>query len=718
MSYEAALPLILIFSIGSLFVAWWLARWVLQRDTGTAAMQQISNAIKEGAEAFLKRQNTTIALLAVALAALIFVLYAFVRSHQDFDPVKTALNLAFWTTLSFVLGAGCSVFAGYVGMWISIRTNIRTASAARTSLNDALRIALRGGAVSGLLVVSMSLFGVGGLYWLVRTLTDVPPDRIPLLIVGYGFGASFVALFAQLGGGIYTKAADVGADLVGKVEAGIPEDDPRNPAVIADLVGDNVGDCAGRGADLFESTAAENIGAMILGATLAASLEAKSMGFSAGVVGVMLFPLVARAFGLLASIVGILLVKTREDQDPMQALNRGYYVAAILAIGGFFVATKWLLANPQHPDAWWKYFLCGLIGVLTSVAFVYITQYYTEYKYRPVREIAEASQTGPATNIIAGIAIGFECTLMPVVAISIAILASYKLGASALPDGGLFGTAVATMGMLGTAAYILAMDTFGPITDNAGGIVEMSRQPEEIRKKTDRLDAVGNTTKALTKGYAIGSAALAAFLLFSAYLDELKNYNAPLSAVNLAKPEVFLGALLGAMLVFFFSGLAIKAVGKAAYVVIQDVRAQFKEHPGIMQGTEKPDYGRTVDIVTRGALRQMIAPGLVAVGTPIAVGLVFRQLGVGAETVAALLMVGTIAGIVVATFLNNAGGAWDNAKKYIETGAYGGKGSATHKAAVVGDTIGDPFKDTAGPSLHVLIKLLATITLVLAPLFI
>jgi len=718
MSYEIALPLILIVSVGSLFVAGYLMSWVLRRDTGTSAMQAISNAIKQGAEAFLRRQNGTIAVLALILAAVIFFLYGFVRAHHDFDPVPTALRLAAWTTLSFVLGAACSVTAGYVGMWISIRSNIRTASAARSSLNDALRIALRGGAVSGLFVVAMSLFGVGGLYWLVRHFTDVPQERIPLLIVGYGFGASFVALFAQLGGGIYTKAADVGADLVGKVEAGIPEDDPRNPAVIADLVGDNVGDCAGRGADLFESTAAENIGAMILGATLAATLERQNMAFAAGIVGVMLFPLVARAFGLLASIVGIFVVKTRENRDPMQALNRGYYVAALLAIGGFFLATKWLLQNPARPDAWWMYFLCGIIGVLTSVAFVYITQYYTEYRYRPVREIAEASQTGPATNVIAGISVGFECTLAPVVAISIAILASYKIGAAALPGGGLFGTAVATMGMLGTAAYILAMDTFGPITDNAGGIVEMSRQPEEIRRKTDRLDAVGNTTKALTKGYAIGSAALAAFLLFSAYLDELKNYGAELTSVNLAKPEVFIGGLIGAMLVFFFSGLAIRAVGKAAYVVIQDVRAQFKERPGIMQGTEMPDYGRTVDIVTRGALRQMIAPGLVAVGTPIAVGLVFRQLGVGAEAVAALLMVGTIAGIVVATLLNNAGGAWDNAKKFIETGAFGGKGSPSHKAAVVGDTVGDPFKDTAGPSLHVLIKLLATITLVLAPLFI
>src|SRR5215471_16942610 len=708
--------LVITISCLSLLFAIYLARHVCQRDTGTEKMQEISNAIKEGAEAFLSRQNRTIIAFSAVLAAVIFVLYAYVRTPSPADPVPP-LQMALWTTLSFVLGAACSVIAGYIGMWISIRPNIRTASAVRSSLNEALRIAIRGGAVSGLFVVAMSLLGVGGLYALLEYLGH-DPQKIPFTIVGYGFGASFVALFAQLGGGIYTKAADVGADLVGKVEAGIPEDDPRNPAVIADLVGDNVGDCAGRGADLFESTAAENIGAMILGATLAAALQKQGMGFSAGVVGVMLFPLVARAFGLIASIVGILFVRTREDADPMQALNRGYYVAALLAIGGFFVATKWLLHNDARPDAWWMYFLCGMIGVLTSIVFVFITQYYTEYKYRPVREIAEASQTGPATNVIAGIAVGFECTLAPVVAISAAILASYKIGSAALPGGGLFGTAVATMGMLGTAAYILAMDTFGPITDNAGGIVEMSKQPEEIRKKTDRLDAVGNTTKALTKGYAIGSAALAAFLLFSAYLDEVRNYGFPITSVDIAKPEIWVGALIGAMLVFFFSGLAIKAVGKAAYVVIQDVRAQFQEHPGIMQGTEKPDYGRTVDIVTRGALRQMIAPGLVAVGTPIAVGLIFRQLHIGAETVAALLMVGTIAGIVVATFLNNGGGAWDNAKKFIETGAFGGKGSPTHKAAVVGDTVGDPFKDTAGPSLHVLIKLLATITLVLAPLFI
>src|SRR5438477_1317746 len=417
----------------SLLFAIYFARYVIQREMGTANMQEISNAIKEGAEAFLSRQNRTIITLSALLAVLIFVLYAYVRTPNPADPVLP-VELAFWTTVAFVLGAACSVIAGYIGMWVSIRANIRTAAAVRSSLNEGLRIAMRGGAVSGLFVVAMSLLGVGGLYALLESLGH-DPQKIPFTIVGYGFGASFVALFAQLGGGIYTKAADVGADLVGKVEAGIPEDDPRNPAVIADLVGDNVGDCAGRGADLFESTAAENIGAMILGATLAASLGGKDMAFSAGIVGVMLFPLVARAFGLLASIVGILVVKTREDQDPMQALNRGYYVAAALAIGGFFVATKWLLANPSHPDAWWKYFLCGVIGVLTSIAFVYITQYYTEYRFRPVREIAEASQTGPATNIITGIAVGFECTVMPVVAISVAILASYKLGASALPDG-------------------------------------------------------------------------------------------------------------------------------------------------------------------------------------------------------------------------------------------------------------------------------------------
>ncbi len=701
----------------SLAVAFWLINWVMAKDTGTPEMRKISDAIKAGAEAFLRRQNYTIVTLSGVLAVVIFLLYAFVRKANPHDPAAPMV-LAVCTTGSFIAGAACSLIAGYIGMWVSIRTNIRTASAARTSLNDALRIALRGGAVSGLFVTSMSLIGVGGLFALLKTL-GYPYEKIPFMIVGYGFGASFVALFAQLGGGIYTKAADVGADLVGKVEAGIPEDDPRNPAVIADLVGDNVGDCAGRGADLFESTAAENIGAMILGVSLIPYFGWKGV----------IFPLVARALGILASIFGVLVVQTEEHEDPMDALNIGYYLTSVLAAVGFAAAAWWLLRTDAAPNAWIYYTTCGLIGILTAQAFVYLTQYYTEYKYRPVLAIAEASKTGPATNIISGIAVGLECTALPVLVIAVAILASYKLGSIALPPdarftAGLFGTAVATMGMLGTAAYVLAMDTFGPITDNAGGIVEMSRQPEEIRKKTDRLDAVGNTTKALTKGYAIGSAALAAFLLFSAYLDEIYNYTGVRIAVDLSKPEVFVGAMVGAMLVFLFASLAIKAVGEAAQTVITEVRRQFKEKPGIMKGTEDPDYGQCVDIVTLGALKQMILPGLLATAGPVVIGLTMRVFirvdapTIAAEAVAALLMVGTISGILMALFLNNAGGAWDNAKKYIETGAYGGKKSEAHKAAVVGDTVGDPFKDTAGPSIHVLIKLLATITLVLAPLFI
>ncbi len=710
------LTLILCISVLSLLFAVYLAARIMKQDRGTPEMQKIGDAIRQGAEAFLKRQYSTIAMLSVVVAAIIFILYAWVRKPMPNDPVAPE-RLAAYTALAFLFGALCSGIAGFIGMFVSIRSNTRTANAALTSLNRALQISMRGGAVSGLFVVAMSLLGVGGLFGTLKAM-GTPIEKIPFMIVGFGFGASFVALFAQLGGGIYTKAADVGADLVGKVEAGIPEDDPRNPAVIADLVGDNVGDCAGRGADLFESTAAENIGAMILGVALY-TLPVFNHSIS-----VIMFPLVVRAFGLIASIVGVMCVRTREDADPMQALNRGYYITSALAAIGFFIGSRWLLYTPGAPNAWLYFFAAGMVGILTSIAFVYITQYFTEYKYRPVKSIAEASQTGPATNIITGFAVGLELTWMPVITISIAIVGSYYLGlATGIPNAGLFGTAVATMGMLGTAAYILAMDTFGPITDNAGGIVEMSGQPENVRKKTDRLDAIGNTTKALTKGYAIGSAALAAFLLFSAYIDDvnvlLKEKGLPaMTSVNIARPEVFIGGLLGAALVFLFSSLAIKAVGKAAYFVINDVRAQFKEKPGILAGTDQPDYGRTVDIVTRAALRSMVGPGLLAVGTPIAVGVIFRLFNVGAEAVAALLMVGTIAGILVAILLNNGGGAWDNAKKYIETGMYGGKRSETHKAAVVGDTVGDPFKDTAGPSLHVLIKLLATITLVLAPLFV
>lgn len=713
-----AILLAIMFGIGfiGLATAFFLSRWVMNKGTGSTSMQRISNAIKLGAEAFMRRQFKTIAVLAAVIAVILFVGYGFLRQSRSFDPVDSSLLLAFWITLSFLLGALCSLIAGYIGMWISIRANIRTAHGASKSLNEALQIALRSGAVAGLMVITMSLLGVGALYSIVKYATGIAAGQVPFLIVGFGFGASFVALFAQLGGGIYTKAADVGADLVGKVEAGIPEDDPRNPAVIADLVGDNVGDCAGRGADIFESTAAENIGAMILGAVMAMKVVDADPSW---VIGVMLFPLIAGAFGMLASIIGILSVKANDNEDPMKSLNRGFYISVFFAIIGLAIACRWLLYHPSAPSAWIYFFFAGLVGVATSMAFVYITQYYTEFKYRPTYSIAQASQTGPGTNIITGISIGLESTAMPVIVISAAILASYYLGLnSGLEHAGFFGTAVATIGMLSTAAYILAMDTFGPIVDNAGGIVEMSKQPKSVRAKSDRLDSVGNTTKALTKGYAIGSAALAAFLLFSAYLDSVRNYGLDLAGVDIAKPAVFVGGMLGGMLVFLFSALAMRAVGRAAYYVINDVRAQFREKPGILKGTQEPDYGRCVDIVTKGALKEMIAPGLLAVLMPIAVGMIFKLLGIGAEAVAAMLMVGTIVGILMALFLNNTGAAWDNAKKYIEAGNMGGKGSNTHKSAVVGDTVGDPFKDTAGPSLHVLIKLLSTITLVLALLFI
>src|SRR5664280_661235 len=501
-----------------------LARDVLSRDTGTKEMMEVSATINEGAVAFIKRQYLTIGILAVAGAVVIGAVISLLETKNVADTGTFGLDLGIRTGVAFAVGAACSMACGVIGMLVSVKANVRVASAAQRSLVEAVQVAMRGGAVSGFLVVALSLLGVWGIFSLYGGLAGGQSTHdAPFLIVGYGFGASFVALFAQLGGGIYTKAADVGADLVGKVEAGIPEDDPRNAGVIADLVGDNVGDCAGRGADLFESTAAENIGAMILGVAVAAAAEKANFGFSAGIIGVMMFPLIARAFGIVASIVGIMMVHMDKEEklDPMQALNRGYYFAVVLAMAAFGGATYWLLNSPAAPDAWWHFFLCGIVGVLTSVAFVYITQYYTEYKYRPVQSIAEASKTGPATNIIAGVGVGLECVWMPALVMGAALLISYFLGKSAFPaasgmNGGLFGTAVATMGMLATAAYILAMDTFGPITDNAGGIVEMSEQPEEVRRKTDRLDAVGNTTKALTKGYAVGSAALAAFLLFQA----------------------------------------------------------------------------------------------------------------------------------------------------------------------------------------------------------
>ncbi len=733
----------------ALALAFLLARAVIASDAGTTEMQVISNAIREGAEAFLKRQYQTIGAIALVLAVIVFLGY-----HASARTAPYALK----TVISFLVGAVCSGLAGFTGMYCSIRANIRAASAARSSLDRALKLALRGGAVTGLVVVALSLLGVASLFLLFGGLEH--PESVPFQLVGFGFGASLVALFAQLGGGIYTKAADVGADLVGKVEAGIPEDDPRNPAVIADLVGDNVGDCAGRGADIFESTAAENVGAMILGAALYPVFGLKGI----------LFPLIVLAINLIASIVGVFIVSTNESEDPMRALNRGFYLTSVLALAGFAAAVYAMLNGPNVHPGW--LLACGVTGLVTAFLFVWITQYYTESQYRPVTSIVKASLTGPATNIISGLAVGMETPAMPVLVISAALLLSYYFGVRALADvalvsnyaKGIYGTAIATMGMLSCAAYILAMDTFGPITDNAGGIIEMSNQPDSVRDRTDKLDSAGNTTKALTKGYAVGSASLAAFLLFSAYLEEIKTLvtsklsvahaaglatfmpaNWSFTNINLAQIPVFVGALLGAMLTYLFSSLAIKAVGRTAQMVVQDVRDQFRENPGIMAGTSKPNYARCVNIVTTAALKEMVLPGLLAVGLPVAVGLIFKHFSqsygasaafdsagsplvptiagqavnlAGAESVAGLLMVGTISGVLLAMLMNNGGGAWDNAKKFIETGQYGGKKSDAHKAAVVGDTVGDPFKDTAGPSLHVLIKLLATITLVLAPLFI
>lgn len=673
----------------TVLAAVYLVWYVFRADRGDGGMQQISLAIREGAMAFLKRQYLTIAVLALVVACILGFL------SKD----------GWHTPIAFICGALCSALAGFIGMYVSVNANLRTAAAARLGLDSALKMSFRGGAVTGLAVTALSLLGVTGLFYLFDGFNQ--PEQAPRLIVGFGFGASFVALFAQLGGGIYTKAADVGADLVGKVEAGIPEDDPRNPAVIADLVGDNVGDCAGRGADLFESTAAENIGAMILGIALYSKF---------GLKGIM-FPLVARAFGLLASIVGIFCVRVWGDGksivNPMKYLNLGYGITSILsAVAMYFVTQQMIDVNGSGL----YFFGCSLVGIATSYLFVMITQYYTDLDFRPVKKIVESCKTGPATTIISGFAVGLESTAPAVLVISAALFLSHYLGAhSGIDGGGIYGTAVATMGMLSTCAFILAMDTFGPITDNAGGIAEMSHQPTNVRRITDTLDGCGNTTKAITKGYAVGSAALATFLLFAAYLDEVHFLDNGFNRiVDIGKPEVFIGGFLGAMLVFLFTSTSINAVGKAAQYVIQEVRRQFKEIPGIMEGTTKPDYAKCVDLVTAGALKEMIIPGLLVVVFPIIVGVLLK-----AEAAASFLMVATMTGILMALTLNNGGGAWDNAKKTIELDdSFGGKGSEAHKASVVGDTVGDPFKDTAGPSIHVLIKLLSTITLVLAALFV
>ena len=715
-------------SVLALAVAFIFYKQIFSLDKGTPEMQAISDKIEEGAMAYLRQQYKTIGIIAVIVAVIIAVIGLLSENFEDYLNYKVAI--------AFVIGAAFSILSGFIGMKVSVNSNIRTASAARGSLDAAFKTSFRGGAISGIAVSLLSLAGLFLVFFVYYIWCDESMTTTLHSVVGYAFGASMAALFAQLGGGIYTKAADVGADLVGKVEAGIPEDDPRNPAVIADLVGDNVGDCAGRGADIFESTAAEIIGAMVIGLAIF-----NIPGFK-NLVGELssnfiYFPLVLIAFGLIASLIGIFCVRLpSEDADVIKSLNLGYYITIALVVVALFV-TFYLMFGDIEGINWLMFAFAGLVGIALGLVVVYVTQYYTG-DHKPVKTIAEQSESGPATNVIMGLSVGMESTVLPVICIGIALVASYMLGFFAVEDGssifGLYGTAVATIAMLASSAFILAEDTFGPITDNAGGIAEMSNQPSEVRDRTDKLDAVGNTTKALTKGYAMSSAALAAFLLFAAYFeivaealnkDALFPVHSILSEMNrvvLGDPLIFVGGLIGAALVFFFASLAIRAVGSAAGEMVQEVRNQFADGK-IMAGEKEPDYASCVTIATQSALKQMVLPALLPILTPIVFGLLYKYAlpdqfaDLAPYAVGGLIMVATIVGILMANFLNNGGGAWDNAKKYIEEGHHGGKKSPAHAAAVVGDTVGDPFKDTAGPSIHVLVKLLSTICLVTAVLY-
>ncbi|ABZ83259.1 v-type h(+)-translocating pyrophosphatase [Heliomicrobium modesticaldum Ice1] len=669
--------------VGLLFAAY-LAVSVLKEDQGTQRMKEISQAIFEGAMAFLNRQYKTL----IPFAVVIFgALLAGNWGNQ---------KLAWGQAISFLVGAGFSAVAGYVGMTIATKSNARTTAAAMRGLNEALSVAFRGGAVMGMSVAGLGLLGVSVLY-------IVFEDAV--IINSFAFGASVIALFARVGGGIYTKAADVGADLVGKVEAGIPEDDPRNPAVIADNVGDNVGDTAGMGADLYESYAATTIAAMLIGVTV----------FPGRLEG-LYYPLLIGAAGIIAAIIASFLVRTTEDGDPQMALNKGLWGTNFLtAIATYFIAASLFEGVTADPKVFPSGVPIGLTisvvaGLLVNVAVGWVTEYYTSYNYKPAQHIASSSLTGPATNIIAGIGVGLKSTALPIIVIVIAIAVSYQFA-------GIYGIAMAAMGMLCTAGMVVAIDSFGPVADNAGGIAEMAELGPEVRKKTDKLDAVGNTTAAVAKGFAIGSAALTALALFTAFAEEVIKSPGVASALagghfvlNLLEPKIIIGLFIGGTVPFLFCAFAMEAVGKAAFDMIGEVRRQFREIPGLMEGKAKPDYARCVDISTRAAIRQMIAPGLLAVITPLIVGFSF-----GAQALGGMLAGVTVAGVLLAIFMANAGGAWDNAKKYIESGKHGGKGTEAHAAAVIGDTVGDPFKDTAGPSLNALIKVTGTISLIIAP---